>query len=204
MYGCTRCPCKTLIKKLLIITTIAIGLGIVFYSGFDGKDKLANITADSSSDQLSPDQQENVVEPDKVFMEPVVFGSLKQEYTSSDFSFKYSDGFKVLSNQINIAQEIVSIENGKGSGFQIFILSFDESSPITPERIRKDLPDMQINDPKNADLDGAKTLVFNGYDDDMGETFEAWVVYKGKLHQITGPKTAEKLITQTLETWTWR
>ncbi|MDO8496472.1 MAG: hypothetical protein Q7S43_03385 [bacterium] len=190
--------------KKLFISFIIIGLGLVFYFGFNGKDKLANITADSLSDQLPPDQKENVVEPDKIFAEPVEYGSLKESYSGQDFSFKYPDGFKVSSNPVNSIQEIVTVENKKGSGFQIFLLAFDESGPITPERIHKDLPDAEINDPKDADLDGEKTLVFNGYDQDMGETFEAWVIYKDKLYQIAGPKTARKLITETLETWRWK
>lgn len=151
------------------------------------------------------------VEPDTIFREPITYSSLKESYSHTNFSFKYPDDFKIYSTPVEtgpapsgVKGEMVTVENAKGSGFQIFIMAWDEPGPITPERIWQDEPDADVVDPKNADLDGAKTLVFNGYDPDMGETFEAWVVRKGKLYQITGPKVAEQLIIETLETWTWK
>lgn len=123
-------------------------------------------------------------------------------YQTKDFSFKYDERFKIT-NTLNNGNEITTAEDDK-FGFQIFIMPFDEPGPITPERILQDVPDMEINDPKNADLDGVKTLVFNGYDEDMGETFEAWIVHKGKLYQIAGPKIARQIIIETLETWRWK
>ena len=160
-----------------------------------------------SPSELSSEEQLAPIEPDPVFAEPVVFGQLKELYSGDGFSFKYSSGYKVTSVPAEldgVSTETVTIENENGSGFQIFIIDWDESGSITPERIWQDLPDAEINDPKNADLDGSKTLVFNGYDEDMGETFEAWTVHGGKLYQIVGPKTAEELIIETLEKWEWK
>lgn len=180
--------------------------GIFLYFGLGGKNSLSRLNLDNSSAGLSDEEvsaEETPVEPDAIFQEPIVYNSLKELYSHTSFSFKYPDGFKATAN-IVAEGEIITVENTKGSGFQIYSMAWDESGPITPERILQDELDAEINDPKNADLDGAKTLVFYGQDEDMGETFEAWTVRKGKLYQISGPKTAEKLIIEILETWRWK
>lgn len=200
-------------KKLLILSIIVIVAGVVLYFGMSGK-KLSQISnlGSSPTESQTEGQEEKLapVEPNEIFAEPVVYGALKESYSGQNFSFKYPDGFKVSSvpasqpSPSEVEGEIITLENNKGNGFQIFAMSFDEPGPITPERIWRDQPDAEINDPKNAQLDDLKALVFNGYDEDLGETFEAWAVYKNKLYQISGPKTAEKLITETLETWRWK
>lgn len=195
-------------KKLFIVALVVIVAGVVYF-GFNFKDKLANDSPDggNSKDTVDISMGENLVvigEPDPVFAKPITYSSLNQIYNSANFSFKYPDKFKAMSNFISPTEEIVTVENPDGSGFQIYIIPWDEPGPITPERIWEDLPEADVLEPKNALLDDVKTLVFYGYNGDMGETFEAWTVYKGKLYQIAGPKTAEKLITETLETWDWK
>lgn len=193
-------------KKFFITIILFVGAGLVFYYGFGGKN-ISRFNLDISPSESPVEEQGalvELVEPDEIFAEPVVYGSLKETYSHAGFSFKYPGGFKVSSTPVSTTQEVVTIENEKGTGFQIFILAWDESGPITPERIWQDMPDADVIDPKNAELDGVKTLVFYGYNEDMGETFEAWVVRKGKLYQIAGPRAAEQLIVETLETWRWK
>src|SRR3989344_8195869 len=197
-------------KKFLIITTLIATVGFVLYLGLGTSISRLNLdilvpTESPAEEQLVP------IEPDEVFAEPITYGALKQSYSHTAFSFNYSEGFKILLNQISATElapsrvegEIITVENSKGSGFQILITSFDEPGPITPERIWQDEPEADIIDPKWADLDGIKTIAFYGYNEDMGETFEVWPIYKGKLYQIAGPKTAEDLIVETLETGRW-
>ena len=182
--------------KKLFITIIVLAIGfLVYYFSFGEP---------NSSPAISP-LPEISLSMEAVFAEPIVYTSLKNNYSGDNFSFKYPDGFKALSNMVAEDEgEVVTIENNKGSGFQIFVSVFDEPGPITPEKIQEDLPEAVINDPKNAQLDSSKALVFNGYDDVFGDTFEVWVINKGRLYQIVGPKTATKLITETLETWNWK
>jgi len=193
-------------KKFLIITTLIATVGFVLYLN------ISRLNLDILAPTESPAEEQLVlIEPDEVFAEPIMYGALKQSYSHATFSFNYSEGFKILLNQISATElapsrvegEIITVENSKGSGFQILITSFDEPGPITPERIWQDEPEADIIDPKWADLDGIKTIAFYGYNEDMGETFEVWPIYKGKLYQIAGPKTAEDLIVETLETWRW-
>lgn len=192
-------------RKFIIIVIVLVVAGAGVYFVIRNKDKLAQTTdlEEQFVEEPNIEQELPAIEPDAVFKEPVTYGSLNKSYSHSGFSFKYSEGFQASLNLVE-GGEIVTIENDKGSGFQIFISSFDEPGPITPERIQQDQPDMEINDPKNAQLDSTKALVFNGYDNALGETFEVWVVKNGKLYQITGPRTAQQLIIETLETWIWK
>lgn len=119
---------------------------------------------------------------------------------SSDFSLRTPEGYKLFSPSENI----FTIENSDGRGFQIFVSPFDEPGPITAERIRQDEPDAVIDQPGQAKLDGAMSFVFYGHDEDLGDTFEVWTVAGGKLYQIMGKKSDEKLITETINTWKWK
>ena len=193
-------------KKFLIFAVVVIAAAGIYF-GITNKDKIAEIADNlGASPEASPADDGTSTESDSIFAEPVTYSALKQEYTSitQNFSFKYSDGFKVSSAPVAGGGEVTTVENTKGSGFQVFSIAWDESDPITPERIWQDMPDADVLEPKNAKLDGEEALVFYGYDEDMGETFEVWAVYKGKLYQISGPKMAEKLVTETLETWDWK
>ena len=125
-----------------------------------------------------------------------------KEYKTNEFSFRHSEKLKITGT-LNEGNEVIIAEDDK-FGFQIFIMPFDESRPITKERIWQDMPDMEINDSGEAMLDGAKTLVFYGYNEDIGETFEIWAVHKGKLYQIMTGKNAEELLIGILETWDWK
>ena len=186
-------------RRFLVAIIIIAGIGIVLYFSLSGRNKSGQVIESSPSPSVAPSS-----EPD-VFTQPVSFGQLGETYTlPHNFSFRYPAEFKVSSNSTSGSNEVITVENKAGSGFQIFTMPFNEPGPITPDRIRKDLPDAVINDPKNANLDGIKALVYYGYDDALGDTFEVWAVHKGALYQIMGPKTAEGLITKTLETWAWK
>lgn len=143
--------------------------------------------------------------PAGVFTEPVTFNQLAKTYDSASyFSFRYPENFRISPVQTSNQEEIITIENAGGSGFQISIMPFDETGPITPERIWRDIPDAEIKNPQWADLDSVQTLVFEGDDPDLGATFEIWTVNKGRLFQVMGPITAKDLIIATLETWRWK
>lgn len=96
---------------------------------------------------------------------------------------------------------------GQGEGhrsFQIFILPFDEEGVITPDRIKKDIPNMVIESPqqvligKNHDV---TALIFLSESPELGKTREAWFAYSGYLYQVTTHADADSFIGPLLETW---
>jgi hypothetical protein len=122
---------------------------------------------------------------------------------SQYFSIREPIGYTVYAPVRNQEEELLTIENRQGSGFQIYSIAFDEPGPVTAERILEDLPDADINEPSRATLDGTDTFVFYGFHQDLGETFEVWVIHRKRLYQITGPKEQEKFMVETLNTWKW-
>lgn len=123
---------------------------------------------------------------------------------TADFSMRYPDNYKVYHSSASSDEQITTIENADGRGFQISVTPFDEPGPITAERIRQDEPDAVINNPGAAKLDGELSFVFYGKDPDLGDTFEVWTVHGGKLYQIMGIKADEQLISDAINTWKWR
>lgn len=123
-------------------------------------------------------------------------------YETDDFSFKYGERLD-MSRVPDSGGEIIAVENND-LGFQIFILPFNESGPITVERILKDLPNMKINHPTTTTLGGIPSIKFFGYIAGLGDTFETWVIYKNQLYQIMTSQSQEKLLLEVLDTWKWK
>ena len=94
-----------------------------------------------------------------------------------------------------------------GNSFQIFITPFDENGPITPERIKKDLPNAVVENPTPVKVAGAQALSFVGAGDGF-KTAEVWFVWPPEpypngnyLYQITSRLEDAALIENILKTW---
>lgn len=89
---------------------------------------------------------------------------------------------------------------------QVFVLPFDEEGLITPERIKKDLPDMEVEDPKYAIIgkEKFKALIFMSNEPGIGKTREVWFVKNGYLFQINTGHEYERLLGEMLETIEFR
>ena len=132
--------------------------------------------------------------------------NLLKTYTNSQFgfSFKYPEGFNAGSFAESEEGTTVLVQkpNTKES-FQIFISAFDESGPITPERIKKDIPDMAIEDPKEVIIGAEKNiraLIFFSKNESLDRTREVWFVQKGNLYQVTAYADLDVLIGSVLDT----
>jgi len=139
-------------------------------------------------------------------------------YTDSQykFSFQYPKDFtatkfsdqedtSTILVQYREQSEQVSTNINKypdNSGFQIFIALFDESGPITKERVLQDLPDLTIKNAEQRVLkNGAPALIFFSEEASLGETREIWFINNGYLYQITATKEIDSLVAAILETW---
>ena len=120
------------------------------------------------------------------------------------FSFTKPPGYMVRLIDEGDGETLLvqKVENASLS-FQIFISSFDESGPITPERIQKDIPDMIINDPQQAVVGKRKltVLIFKSTDPSIGETRELWLAHAGYLYQITAPIKLDAEVAEMMKTW---
>ncbi len=189
-------------RKFILVLVVLGAVGAGAYFRYSSHSKMAQIINLTPTPLATTDQTSN--QPDAIFTQPIVFDSLSKDFAGPGFAIRYPDGFKVTDEPGNNKQDVVTVEDKNGSGFQIFSFPFDEPGALTSDRIHQDLPDTVINDPRDAKLDNTQALVFDGNDDTMGATFEVWVVHSGRLYQVTGPKTATDLISQTLNTWKWK
>ena len=144
---------------------------------------------------------------------PVDKSGLTQAYTSADygFSFKYPEEFSASELDDDSGHTVLLQTSDAREGFQIFISAFDEpfdpaqgkSGPITPERIKQDLPDMLINSPQQVLIGEQKdipALIFLSKHESLGDVREVWFVVNGFLYQLTAYADLDNFIGPILET----
>lgn len=120
-------------------------------------------------------------------------GELSETYSNTDygFSFKHPKEFTVTAFEEG-SGTIVYLQKGGQDGFQIYITAFNETGPITVERVRQDLPTIVIESPQQVVIGGEEAFVFISSDDSIGQTREVWFVHGGYLYQITAPLSFDR------------
>ncbi len=136
---------------------------------------------------------------------PVDQSSLTQEYRSADygFSFKYPEGFSASELDDDSGYVVLVQKSGEREGFQIFISEFDEEGPITPERIKQDLPDTVVSSPLQVLIGEKKdipALIFLSKHESLGDVREVWFSVNGLLYQLTAYADMDNFIGPILET----
>lgn len=116
------------------------------------------------------------------------------------FSFNFPDDFTVGQFPEGALAVVVLVQGE--TDFQARITPFDEAGPLTPERLRADIPDLAILNPQQVLIGGGTipALVF-GSENAAGETLEAWFIFQGLLIQVTAPAGTDTLVGPILETW---
>src|SRR3989338_1835136 len=154
------------------------------------------------------------------------------EYRNADFkfSFQYPKNLTLQEFDDERGHVILFEASGKTSdvespktsdveelaGFQIFIAPFDEEGPITPERIKKDLLNIVVENPTPTKVcpstgsGQADALSFIGEGDGF-KTAEVWFVWPPEpypngnyLYQITAKVEDAKLLEGIISTWSFQ
>ena len=139
-----------------------------------------------------------------------------KNYTSADygFSFFYPGDMNVGSFDEGEGEMVLVQSGGSdsppfkggargGYGVQLYISPFDEPGPITPDRIKKDLPDEIISNSQTGQLNGEPALQFGSQDDSGGQTVEVWVVHQKNLYRFTAWQSSASVLQQILNSWQW-
>ncbi len=116
------------------------------------------------------------------------------------FSFGHPKEFSISEFIEGDTDVILARDAAASSVFQVSVSPFDESGPITKERILKDIPDMRINNDKEISVGGEKALSFTSKDASE-ETFEIWFVHGGNLYQISAFPSFGGELDKILATW---
>ncbi len=107
--------------------------------------------------KLSPvNDQEGRVSQDGVTGGSIVIsndGGKIYEDTDYGFSFFYPENFSIGAFADEEGTKTILVQNAeKTAGIQIFISAFDENITLTPERIKKDVPDIAMSDVKSISV----------------------------------------------------
>lgn len=85
---------------------------------------------------------------------------------------------------------------------QIYVSTFDEDLNITIARIKKDVPDLQMQEPIEIKTDGVSTVAF--FTTDGGTKYrQIWFVHNGYLYQILAPADQDDTTAKVMESWKW-
>lgn len=121
------------------------------------------------------------------------------------FSFDKPEGYTVgdLHDETGEILVIQKTNSRVNDGFQIYITPLDEPLTLTPDRIHADLPDLQIKNAKNIQLDAkASGIMFESNSSDFGgKSFEIWFTYQGFLYQITSYQSFANDLQKIIGTW---
>lgn len=120
--------------------------------------------------------------------------------TAPNFSFSFPKGLK----QSLIPEEgggtvLVQPEDGR-AGAQVYFTLFDEDISLTEERIRTDVPELNMRSVSAITLAGASAVSFENVDDG---TFEVWSVRGGYLYQIVSFGEGKTLAEEIVKSWEW-
>lgn len=140
--------------------------------------------------------------------------ALSQTYAheNPNFSFRHPDGFSTSSLSDENGETVLVRGWSDQESFQIYITPFDEPfdpapggpGPITPERIREDIPDMVIEQARELEIAGVKMLAFLSGESSAGRTREVWFAHGPHLYQITAYPEFDRGLAEILMTWVFR
>ena len=123
------------------------------------------------------------------------------------FSFEFPAHLKPKGYADEAGDIIVFEDEGNAANaFQVFVTSFGEEVDIlSAERIHTDIPDMIMEDPKEAILgDGSHALIFLSQDSVLGKTREVWIIHQMMLYQITARMEVDSVLAEVMKTWRFR
>lgn len=120
-----------------------------------------------------------------------------------NFTFQYPQNFSVSAFDDRGGHVVLVQKQGGDAAVQMFITSWDEpTNTVTPERIKKDLPDLTIRNPEKMSMAGeGDALTFVGESEQFGTTREVWFARRGHLYQIITPVGGQEFLASLLETW---
>lgn len=177
------------VRKYKIIFLVLIVLAILFFLIKSDKPNFDSLpeasVAESVSDRISSMKQgEGYSSP---------FG---------DFDFVLPHSFTISRIEEAGGETLLFRGEDERRSFQIHITDFDDPSPLSPEKIRADLPSMDFRDPQVISVDEVQAVVFLTTEGSL-ETREIWMVRGGMLYQISTYAEFDNDMVEILSKWSW-
>lgn len=154
---------------------------------FFGQNSESNAKDFNPGSDTTTQDQENF----QVYTHPTYGFSIRIPKELGVGSFQETEGETVL---------ISGKSQSKDFSMQIFVRPFNEDVTITANRIKKDVPSLQMEGPTTVVLGEVKGVAFI---DQERKTREVWVVYDRYLYQILSNPNNDQAVGQILKTWQW-
>ena len=133
------------------------------------------------------------------------FNSNWEGYAHPSLPFAFAHPKELVSNTFQDGESEIVLLQGPDPNQEIQIVAraFDEPGPLTVERIRRDVPEMVIDEPQNVFIGSAQipALLFWSSDASLGRTREVWFVQGEYLYQVTTKAENDELLAGIMETW---
>ena len=190
---------------IIFIALVCIIGGIIF---FFGNDFIDNAEPENTAENIPAIA--GTADESEIDGEIIAYSARDGWLSYTDPVYPFSFQFPAEFHPTVYADELGDIiifesrdENSRRNSFQIFVTGFEEDvAVISPERIRKDLPNMNIIDPQETILgDGSRALIFFSEDSIVGKTREIWIIHNMLLYQITARAAADALLADIMKTW---
>lgn len=182
-------------KKYIAIACVVVLSGIVifFFSKNPFRQSLEIQPVATSSVPISAQQ--------KLYKRDVPEGM--REYRSIDYRFSllYPQGLSIHERSEGGGATTITFEDiKKGTGFQIFVVPYDEPQ-VSEERFTQDEPSGVRESLEPVVINGATGAAFYSVNTALGETREVWFVYGGFLYEVTTLKPLEAWLVPIIQTW---
>ncbi|MEX0931439.1 MAG: hypothetical protein WDZ88_01675 [Candidatus Paceibacterota bacterium] len=201
-------------KTRLIISLVFLvifGAGALYMLGFFSDDSILSV--DSIQVAFTEGEYDGEFSDTVTFQPPAIesLSPFTNKYVSEQYSFSFnypedytSSNFKEPIGE-NQMRETILVQNvQKKEGFQVLITPFNESgATLTSERIRRDIPDLEIRQEQEVLLGSVgKGIAFLSDNEAFGgASREVWFIIGGNLYQISTYASQEKLLQEMLATW---
>ena len=204
-------------KLMAILIGIALAAGIMFFmfrqtpedegknsSLFASLSGLWGSGSEESDDSLSSSDwlQSGTGEPDARQVADGLSDFTAYAHPELPFSFGYPQNMSFTAFEEDGAE--VLLFAGGGNEFQLSIRPFDEPGPMTEERIKRDLPTLNIEQPQQALIGPEKdmpALIFLSQDPAAGKIREVWFVHDGYLYQVSAYEEFDAMLATVMGTW---
>lgn len=125
-------------------------------------------------------------------------------HPSLPFAFAYPKELTPVAFQDDGAEIVLLGGKESGTEVQIVIRVFDESGPLTVERIQRDVSEMAIDEPQNVLIGSARIPALLFWSNDgasVGKTRELWFIQGSYLYQVTASAEMDETLAKIMETW---
>jgi len=134
---------------------------------------------------------------------PALSDTILYTHVDPTFSFEYPSSFTAAPIEEGSGETILlQAKDNPESSFQIYISPFDENIVLDEARIKKDLPNLVVENPGEILIsEKTKAVSFTSANNLTISSREVWFVYDGFLYQISAPLESEASLEDILKSW---